>query len=104
MTSEEPFINKPCISQEPCEDVISREALLKMQYRIDDSATLSARDVVNVEDIKDAPVITPKEKVGHWVLHKESSVFGNIYKCSECNITNGNKFFKFCPYCGARME
>ena len=38
----------------PQGDLISRQELLKKQYRIDDSATLSTRDVVNVEDIEDA--------------------------------------------------
>ena len=48
--------------QEPCEDCISRQAVLSMQYRIDDSATLSTRDVVNVDDIEDLPPVTPKPK------------------------------------------
>lgn len=47
---------------EPCEDAISRQAVLSMQYRIDDSATLSTRDVVNVDDIEDLPSIQPKPK------------------------------------------
>ena len=45
---------------EPC-DAVSREAILKKQYRIDDSATLSTRDVVNVEDIEDAPSVTVRQ-------------------------------------------
>lgn len=43
-------------------DTISRQAELEKQYRIDDSATLSTRDVVNVEDIEDMPSVTPTEK------------------------------------------
>lgn len=46
-----------------CDDAISREAVLKKQYRIDDSATLSTRDVVNVEDIEDLPPVTPSRQV-----------------------------------------
>lgn len=37
--------------------LIDAEELLKHQYLIDDSATLSARDVVEVYDIEDAPTI-----------------------------------------------
>ena len=37
--------------------LIDADGLLKKQYCIDDSATLSTRDVVNVEDIEDAPSI-----------------------------------------------
>ena len=44
-------------------DLIDRQAVLEKQYRIDDSATLSTRDVVNVEDIEDMPSITPTESV-----------------------------------------
>lgn len=44
------------------EDCISRQAVLSMQYRIDDSATLSTRDVVNVDDIEDLPSVTPQQK------------------------------------------
>ena len=56
-----------CAEQEPCEDCINRQAVLSMQYRIDDSATLSTRDVVNVDDIEDLPPVTPKPKTGHWI-------------------------------------
>ena len=52
--------------EEPCEDVISRQAAIDMQYRIDDSATLSSRDVVNVDDIEDLPSVTPQPKTG-WI-------------------------------------
>lgn len=48
------------LSQEPCDDAISRQAVLSMQYRIDDSATLSTRDVVNVDDIEDLPPVRPQ--------------------------------------------
>ena len=49
----------------PCKDVISRDAILRKQYRIDDSATLSTRDVVNVEDIEDAPPVTVRQNCEH---------------------------------------
>lgn len=50
------------LEQESCDDSISRQAVLSMQYRIDDSATLSTRDVVNVDDIEDLPPVTPKPR------------------------------------------
>ena len=37
--------------------LIDADKLLENQYRIDDSATLSTRDVVDVEDIEDAPTV-----------------------------------------------
>ena len=53
------------------EDCISRQAVLSMQYRIDDSATLSTRDVVNVDDILDLPSVNPQPKTGHWTTLEE---------------------------------
>lgn len=95
------------LSQEPCDDAISREAVLNMQYRIDDSATLSTRDVVNVEDIEDLPSVT--QKSGKWILLDECANSG--YYCSNCQKklvkegwSNTVKKIKFCPNCGAKME
>ena len=53
------------LEQIQCDDCISRQAVLALQYRIDDNATLSTRDVVNVEDIEELPSVTPKPKTGH---------------------------------------
>ena len=92
------------LEQEPSEDAISREALLKKQYRIDDSATLSTRDVVNVEDVEDAPPVTPSRRKGHWV-HLRC----DMYECSECGKIHtsfeiGKCDADYCPKCGVEME
>ena len=110
------------LSQEPT-DAISREAVLNMQYRIDDSATLSTRDVVNVEDIEDLPSVTQKsetvtefadrcrecgakygklleQKSGKWIWNVEKG----YCKCSKCGIGMGHTEFDYCPNCGAKME
>ena len=42
--------------------LVDADALLEKQYRIDDGATLSTRDVVNVEDVEDAPTIIEADK------------------------------------------
>ena len=57
------------LEQEPCDDAISRQAVFEKQYRIDDSATLSTRDVVNVEDIEDLPSVNPQEPKADRGLH-----------------------------------
>ena len=68
--------------QQPCEDAVSREAILKKQYSIDDSATLSTRDVVNVEDIEDAPPVTVRQ-IG----------------CDKCAMNgSGSKYCDNCKY------
>lgn len=96
------------LEQQPCEDCISRQAVLSMQYRIDDSATLSTRDVVNVNDIEDLPLVTPQSKIGHWIDRFPAKEC----KCSVCDflicISNGSYIdmvgqMKYCPNCGAKM-
>lgn len=89
------------LEQQPCEDCISRQAVLdcltatglkKFDFILD------ARD-----KIKNLPPVTPQQKVGHWEKH---SYFKDAYICSSCN-TGGNmvyKDFKYCPNCGAKME
>ncbi len=85
------------------EDCISRQAVLKLQYRIDDSATLSTRDVVNVEDIEDLSSVTPKPKIGHckdckWWRDSDGVYRRGINAESQCPI-NGSQVFEGNGYC-----
>lgn len=94
------------LEQGSCDDSISRQAVLSMQYKIDDSATLSTRDVVNVDDIEDLPPVAPKPKKGHWI--KTNNYFPGDYenidyvKCSCCNADSLEEG-DYCPNCGAEM-
>ena len=103
---ESTWNNKVCadirkaLEQEPCEDCISRQAVLDMQYRIDDSETLSTRDVVNVDDIEDLPPVKPQPKTGHWI--ETDSDDSCWYMCSECHRRTDDKS-DYCPNCGRRM-
>lgn len=96
------------LEQEPCEDAISRQAVLSMQYRIDDSATLSSRDVVNVDDIEDLPPVTPQSKTGLWIKSRDS--YGNNhFTCPFCEHDIATKYAgtwedNYCSNCGARLE
>ena len=90
--------------QQSCDDCISRQAVLDMQYRIDDSATLSSRDVVNVDDIEDLPSVTPQPKMGHWIRVDKDKL-----RCSECEVIHliaqyPNGKVDWCPNCGAKMQ
>ena len=93
---------------EPCTDTISRQAVLNMQYRIDDSATLSTRDVVNVDDIKDLPPVNPQPKTGKWIYKKDLKQFF-CNKCGYPSLTDDDKYIysmdlpNFCENCGAMM-
>lgn len=84
-------------------DCISRQAVLSMQYRIDDSATLSTRDVVSVDDIEDLPSVTPQQKTGHWIEHEIEDTCRWL-TCSVCGYEWVNKKENFCPNCRTKMQ
>ena len=61
---------------------------------------------VTVRDIENAPTVDAEPvKHGHWI-----NDFSSPLKCSSCGIVSkANEFtlrrdFKFCPYCGAKMD
>ena len=83
------------LEQEPCEDAISRQAVL---------------DLVNAdwkyegleEPINSLPPVNPqKPKTGHWIpSHIPESI---LDECSECGFSCGAFTFNYCPNCGAKM-
>ena len=93
------------LEQEPCEDAISRKAVLK----VIDGWYEQNRDTENIEDLLILIVymssVQPSRK-GHWIKENPFS----LSVCSEC----GNNAFgyhgfdetrtDFCPHCGADMR
>ena len=53
-----------------------------------------------------------ESKTGHWITKIKSDLRGDMWptnpKCSECGgepyYSNTIYNYKFCPYCGAKME
>lgn len=48
------------------------------------------------------------QKTGHWIpwkayYGKDRKSWSDELKCSECGYKWGDKEYKFCPNCGARM-
>ena len=96
------------LEQEPCEDIISRKAVLDYIYN-----DLGLGDEENGKDVerqmeleisyryvKSLPYVTPQPKTGHWI---ETDM--DIYECSECH--KGLALLEkenYCPHCGAKME
>ena len=78
---------------EPCEDAISRQAVL--------DAIRKSRFLVDAKQIiDDLPSVTPKQKMGHWINYQK-----NIWiyaQCSECGTVHDTKT-NYCPNCGAKM-
>ena len=110
---------RKALEQQSCGDAISRQAALNMQYRIDDSATLSTRDVINIDDIEALPPVTAEQKIAYWVEENIDKWSRKIF-CSGCGcpppfeyVSDGDVYSangygvvnktKFCPNCGAKM-
>ena len=110
------------LAQEPCEDAISRDELLKAIDTWDKFGCDADTKLVPYQDhyipyihyddvvkcIKGMPPVNPQTKTGHWIRFKE---FENGYyhiKCSECgqywSIDGHAKIFRYCFNCGAKME
>lgn len=103
------------LKQQPCEDAISREAVLSMADYVGETPTHSnpyakLEEVVRVKDIIALPPVQSKQRVGHWIYDKRIE----NWKCSECGCSPKTigyvgrvefmrEHFKFCNHCGAKM-
>lgn len=90
--------------QQPCDDCISRQAVLDNAYAYGNGLEPEGY-CVNVEDILALPSVTPQPKVGYWILDETD----NSITCNKCNcliwandIINGEAYY--CPNCGVKME
>ncbi len=102
--------------QEPCENCISRQAVLDVldkskysnefceEHHIDWSINLGMAHIV----VNELEPVTPQPKTGHWIDRFPAKEC----KCSVCDflicISNGSYIdmvgqMKYCPNCGAKM-
>ena len=96
------------MEQQPCEDCISRRAMLdglasiaKVKARSDAQKSLMGRVMFFTERL---PSVTPKEKTAAWVPTDEEP--HEIYECNACGwllYDQDRTDFKYCPNCGAKM-
>lgn len=109
------------LEQEPCEDCVSRNAIIKtlneMDRYIADELTLCdnnnkfpQNEVFIVDDvyeeIEQLSPVTPKLKIGKWINtgHKDRDGL-TVYRCSECEHAPLMYVHTlYCPWCGAKME
>lgn len=96
-----------CEEQEPCEDCISRQAVIialgewivsgEYQYT-------NATDYL-VKRIKALPPVKLKSKIGHWIAVENEEMETMGYYCSECDLPmETENQTRFCPNCGAKMD
>ena len=85
------------LEQEPCEDAVSRKAVLdKMKERDEELSSICPKD------IRALPTVTPYPKTGYWIKISPAG----IYECSECGqnvMTSDICAYKFCHGCSAKM-
>ncbi len=93
------------LEQEPCEDAVSRQEVLKGYVEIErtDGVEIYSEKAVPTEYINNLPPVTPTRKKGRWITFEDD--WGDITEavCSCCNA-NGHHKFRFCPHCGAEMD
>lgn len=102
------FIIK-ALEKEPCEDCISRKALLDKKWDVPYDGKYV--QVVDVGDIKELPSVTPARKKGKWL--KQNDDYNDWYECSECGYGSEGEMqysseydvrTNYCPQCGCKME
>lgn len=96
------------LKQEPCDNAISRQAVIDAMRKNHRSG---GRDIDGdyiegdyreclYDDIISLPPVTPQEsKMGHWIMGKYKDT------CNKCRCTYPKNigFKNFCPNCGAKM-
>lgn len=97
-------------------DCISRkQAIRELKESAEHHANDSREEALLRRDrdiIKALPPVTPIRPKGHWITKIKSDLRGDMWptnpKCSECGgepyYSNTIYNYKFCPYCGAKME
>ena len=96
---------KRLLELKPCDDAISRQAVLDLAYdmsEIDGEHFTESQMVVDVEDIQKLPSVTPAPKMGRWIMDWK-------LERRTCNICKKEYRWSFsphnyCPNCGAKME
>ena len=103
------------LKQEPCEDAISRQAVLDLAKK---GVLISNGNYESVcKAINELPSVTPQPKTGHWIdPQQDDGMSDPIYyqvRCSNCGFDFDPQTFyqelkqygadSFCPNCGAKM-
>ena len=86
------------LEQEPCEDAISRQAVLDINENHHGQMPNHINHQI-WQEIKDLPSVTPQPKMGRWI----GCDILQEFKCSECRVCFRNKS-NYCPNCGAKMQ
>lgn len=102
-----PSYNSIKTELEPCDDAISRQAVLEKAIcvpiaRVVTEDKVIYRKIVFVDEIENIPPVTHAEKVGKWISNAEDDLKISEYTCSNCKGLS-DEDSDFCPKCGSRM-
>ena len=98
------------LEQEPCEDAISRQAVLDVLRTMYDTHIVeldNGDEYIDYNDtvyeIEQLPPVTPQPKTGHWIEERTHMICPN---CSDIwhYEENQTERFKFCPTCGKGLN
>lgn len=105
------------LEKQPCEDCISRQAVLDAMSHTWKHICFVARRKQPTKGekavyfdmcgaVRQIPSVTPQQKTGRWVYELED---WNKWTCSECGWSKRADVhvrlgYNYCPNCGARME
>lgn len=100
----------PSVNPQPCEDAISRQALIDAIANENgleglENSNVFERHYMNIA--KTLPSVYPKAKTGHW--EKTTDDYCYWYRCSCCrtkapkNEWGSDYFSPYCPECNAKM-
>lgn len=123
---QEPSYNSIKTELEPCEDAISRQAVLDAidvkawefcDYLIRNGRNDEQKPVSHFADNlrecvgEDLPSVTAQQKIGKWIMSDDG-----LYRpiCNNCGahpwkgyiptVEEATEAFKYCPNCGAKMQ
>ena len=98
------------LEQEPCDDAISRQAVLdkKKIVELEDGQSFYR---ISPKDVETLPPVTPQAKMGRWIAYEVRLPDRTIlnYRCSVCGRkligydTETSNEAPFC-HCGAKMQ
>ena len=95
---------------EPCEDCISRQAVLDTldtsDKFMDEDRTVDTYKSLLKECYEVLPSVTPKQKMGHWEICEDADgIYGVCDICGkDADFTHYGDAYPYCPNCGAKME